>query len=104
MKFTHWTLHCRDLQRGPVTRIAVMNTTETGRVQGVLPDGRRTSRPLRDCYGQYPSAAEAAEAELAVRTSRKHYLDRREELSVMKEALRHQEMLDTIRALTGEMK
>lgn len=95
-KFTHWTLHCRDLQRGPVTRIAVTNTTEAGRVQGVLSDGRRTSRPARECWGQYPSLAAAAEVELSVRTLRKSYLDKRERLSEQKEALRDAERSDLV--------
>lgn len=94
MKFSHWTLHCRDLQRGAVTRIAVTNTTESGRVQGVLPDGRRTSRPACECYGQYPTAAEAAEVELSVRTLRKDYLRKRERLSEIKETIRQDEIND----------
>ena len=92
MKFSHWTLHCRDLQRGAVTRIAVTNTTESGRVQGVLPDGRRTSRPARECYGQYPTAAEAAEVQLSIIQCRRGFLAQREQLSVQKEQLRTDEV------------
>jgi hypothetical protein len=99
-RHTHYTICAPQLTRGPVYWIAVDRTSEE-RVHGEVAGGRRTSRQLRQCFGQYPTLPEAQEVIDSVLRARAAYRGRREGLSIAKAQLRTDEQHHIAQILTG---